>query len=47
MAKEYYDEGPDFFTPLDPSLKSVMGQRMELSFYDVKIINLVYCSGMY
>ena len=41
------DYGVEFLTPLDPSLRSVMGQRMELSFYDAKIINLVYCSGRY
>ena len=32
---------------LDSRLQRVLGQRLEMSFYDVKLANLAYCSGTY
>ena len=32
---------------LDSRLQRVLGQRLEMSFYDVKLANLAYCSGRY
>ena len=32
---------------LDPLMERVIGQRQELSFYDVKLANKAYCDGMH
>jgi hypothetical protein len=31
----------------DPLMMRVIGQRQELSFYDVKLANTAYCSSKY
>jgi len=33
--------------PLDPLYKQTIGQRVQLSFLDTKLLNLAYCSGQF
>lgn len=34
-------------TTNDPTQLNTIGQRLELSFYDAKIINIEYCNGRF
>lgn len=40
-----YVSGERSVTPKDISLLQVLGQRTELSFYDIAIVNNNYCGG--
>ena len=50
MSLQFYAKKNDFMNlstvvPRDKLMRRVIGQRQQLSFLDVKIINKAYCRG--
>ncbi len=48
LAQEYSDDGvSQTIRTVDPLYQKVIGQQLTTSFYDRKLLNLAYCSGMH
>lgn len=44
---QYFSENGKEVTieTLDARLQRVVGQRLDMSFYDIKLANMAYCNG--